>query len=144
MNTADGYPIKVGDVVYIRNDVEYEEPYRETIGALCDNKILYKYPEDGNEGAKIDMVFKLEEHAYWHSVKITNEHNKPETWLKTTFFCPNCKGEVWKKYGDGDYYCGPTHLCLNCKQHFYISEGWASPDSEIVDKINRERLMNSY
>ena len=38
---------------------------------------------------------------------------------KTIWHCPNCGSEpVYEEIGEGDYYDGPTHYCVECKHRF--------------------------
>ena len=49
-------------------------------------------------------------------------HSYNERWdYDEEMFCPNCgvKG-IWFEWGEGDYYLGPTHICLACNAEFSL------------------------
>ena len=51
---------------------------------------------------------------------------------KTDIFCPNCgKQNIWVAVGEGDYYEGPTHYCLDCRYHFGLL-GYGVDDKVII------------
>lgn len=65
-NTQDGYPLNVGDSVWIRSSVIGGEPTEHIVGKILEHKIEYADPEvDGYIGAKLTAVFHLKENAYW-------------------------------------------------------------------------------
>lgn len=47
--------------------------------------------------------------------------NQTITFELTNYYCPNCgKKEVWTDNGVGDYYEGPTFLCISCENAFTL------------------------
>lgn len=47
--------------------------------------------------------------------------NHTKTFELTAYYCPNCgKKEVWSDHGAGDYYEGPTFLCVSCETAFTL------------------------
>ena len=60
-------------------------------------------------------------HHYWR------EYDHDEA-----LFCPHC-GEktVYVEQGAGDYYVGPTHLCVSCHFSFSLPGGAKSTGTEL-------------
>ncbi len=53
---------------------------------------------------------------------------KPE-WIKAGCFCPGCGGEAtWVQNSEGDYYNGPTYVCLGCESRGYMWETYGAGD----------------
>ena len=48
-------------------------------------------------------------------------HSYEETWIQTNYHCPYCGyDQVWVEDHSGDYYTGPTHLCVACTSAFHL------------------------
>ena len=45
-----------------------------------------------------------------------------EEWDRTDWHCPKCgKQTVWAEGGGaGDFYVGPTHICISCRNRFWL------------------------
>lgn len=55
-------------------------------------------------------------------VKYSLGHSYPERWKRDTYYCPNCgKQNVWSEQGEGDYYYGPSSLCVDCGFSFCLN-----------------------
>lgn len=68
-------------------------------------------------------------------------HSYPETWEWTTFHCPNCgRQEVWREHGEGDYYQGPSHLCIACPYEFTLPSHRHAEDGQ-GETIWAQRLL---
>ncbi len=63
--TADGFSMKVGDTVWVRNDKEGADPHQRVVGKITKHKINYAVRKDGYDGANRRVVFHLKENAYW-------------------------------------------------------------------------------
>lgn len=53
--------------------------------------------------------------------------------------CPNCgKNSVWIEASEGDFYCGPNHVCINCHFTFNIptlrKAGYE--DEQVITQLN--------
>ena len=66
--TADGFELKIGDFVWVKNSVQGWPPTRHQVGEIKSNKIIYKHLSGGGMlGAKLSFVFKLEDRAFWEN-----------------------------------------------------------------------------
>ena len=65
--TGDDFEIKVGDSIWVRSNIEGNEPKLRVVGKILNkNKIEYdKHDEDGYIGCKTSSAFKIKENAYW-------------------------------------------------------------------------------
>ena len=72
--TADGYPLKEGDEVWIRSNTmaSDEEPKKAVVYKINDGKIHYKEPVDGCYGAKLTSVFHMRKNAYWSAIPLSD------------------------------------------------------------------------
>jgi hypothetical protein len=47
--------------------------------------------------------------------------NITEEWESADCFCPACGNEeTWMECGEGDYYVGEKHVCLDCNAVFHL------------------------
>lgn len=64
--------------------------------------------------------------------------------LDRNIYCPNCAsfGKVWVE-AEGDYYCGPTHLCTNCCFEFTMPTSGIGDErvKKIVEQL-KSGIMN--
>lgn len=60
-------------------------------------------------------------------------------WREDSQHCPCCgEAQLWVESGDGDYYHGPTVVCLACGEHGNISFGGSNKWSdEAVEQIKQ-------
>jgi hypothetical protein len=63
--TADGYPLNVGDTVWVMSDVIGDKPYSVIVGkVLPDDSIVFKEPDSkGYVGAR--CCYHFETNAHW-------------------------------------------------------------------------------
>jgi hypothetical protein len=72
-------------------------------------------------------------------------HYYEHEYEETSLFCPQCgKRAVWSETGAGDYYCGPTHVCLECSNSFTIQEsGEGELSRSIAEQLRTETLAET-
>lgn len=55
------------------------------------------------------------------TVRYRRGHTLTRPYVPADMFCPSCAGRtVWVEDGQGDYYQGPTHVCVSCGCEFCI------------------------
>ena len=72
-------------------------------------------------------------------------HHYLRDWSLEDIYCPKCakSGCVWSERGDGDYYCGPTHVCTNCRASFTIQgpNGCGDVYGKIIDQLRSGKAL---
>jgi transposase-like protein len=62
-------------------------------------------------------------------------HTYQERWDRTRLHCPQCGlTEVWVEFGEGDYYAGPSHLCVACGASFNLPGGCRTRTTDWQDQ----------
>lgn len=77
---------------------------------------------------QVEIKYKLG-HTYKFKYDETDSH------------CPNCGNKsVWVEHGEGDFYCGPTYLCISCNYAFYIpiEKKAEYTEQQAIDQIKKE------
>jgi len=75
-------------------------------------------------------------------VKYPAGHTYIFEYYKSELYCPNC-GEktVWIEQGEGDYYEGPTHVCISCLEYFSMPRQCIAEidgsEIQIIDQIKK-------
>ncbi len=72
-------------------------------------------------------------------------HHYIYEYVLVDMYCPNCgvEGGVYCESGMGDYYCGPSYLCVNCEHGFTI-QGPNKSDHvhlKVIDQIKTGVMM---
>lgn len=62
------------------------------------------------------------------------------TYLKEEVFCPNCgEKKVWSENSEGDYYIGPTYLCIGCNFAFHLPSSGETTEKAYLSVITQLR-----
>ena len=58
-------------------------------------------------------------------------HKYTETWDKSKYYCPKCRGNnVWYEKSGGDYDVGEKYICISCNSYFYLPDGVSNTNNE--------------
>lgn len=76
---------------------------------------------------KQKVLLEFKTHHYFQTYEESDE-----------IYCPNCGGRrVWVESGEGDYYCGPNHICVKCGCHFSIPI-MKVPDEDAYNNLTKQ------
>lgn len=71
-------------------------------------------------------------------------------WIPAECCCVQCGGrEVWVENDVGDYYHGPTYLCLPCGTFFcigirrHVTDGLCDTDAETWAQLRHEKSLDA-
>ncbi len=77
---------------------------------------------------KADLVAEVRVDVHYRA-----GHSSSEVWELLEIYCPECgKKRVWRETSEGDYYVGPTYLCVACGAggQILFQKAWITPDSD--------------